>query len=54
MLEWKTKVNDGHSLMLARSEHVLTQLHCWGVCCDTFRKYGASLPDRMHKLHWMV
>ena len=54
MPEWKTKVNDGHSFMRARSEHVLTQFHCWGVCRDTFRKYGASLPDRMQKLHWMV
>ena len=54
MPRWKTKANDGHSFVRARSEHVLTQLHAWGVCRDTYRKYGHCLPDRIQKLHWMV
>ena len=35
MPKWKTTANDGHSFVRARSEHVLTQLHAWGVCRDT-------------------
>ena len=54
MPKWKTKANDGHSFVRAHSEHVLTQLHAWGVCRDTCRKYGHCLPDWIQKLHWMV
>ena len=34
MPKWKTKANDGHSFVRARSEHVLTQLHAW-ACAVT-------------------
>ena len=46
--------HNDNSFVRARSEHVLTQLHAWGVCRDTYRKYGHCLPDGIQKLHWMV
>ena len=45
----KAKANDGHRFLRARWEHVLTQLHNWGVW-----ECGSTLPDRMQKLHLMV
>ena len=49
MPPWKAKANDGHSFLRARSEHVLTELHSWGVCRNM-----CTLPDRLQKLHLMV
>ena len=54
MPPWKAKANDGHSLLRARSEHVLTELHSWGVCRNMYTKHGCTLPDRLQKLHLMV
>ena len=50
----KAKANDGHSLLRARLEHVLTRLHSWGVCRNMYTKRGNTLPDRMQKLHLLV
>ena len=54
MPPWKAKANDGQSFLRARSEHVLTQLHSWGVCRNMYTKHGCTLPDRLQKLHLMV
>ena len=44
MPPWKAKANDGHSFLRAHSEHVLTQLHSWGVCRNMYTKRGSTLP----------